>query len=88
MNGENRVCDCLAGVCGPDSDLHSVCFLLSGSQQASRAKHAQCITIQTLGKIILSIGSILMQLLMCHKIQLREGIGVIVTKVLSESGMD
>ena len=44
----------LAGVFGIDYILHSICYLLLGSEQASRAKHAPCFTIQIVGKDSLS----------------------------------
>lgn len=44
----------LAGVSGTDCILHGVCSLLLGSEQAPRAKHAQCFTIQIVGKDTLS----------------------------------
>ena len=48
------VCGWLAGLCGLDCNLHSVCFLLPGSEQASGAKHAESIAIQIVGKSTLN----------------------------------
>ena len=76
----DMVCGWLAGVCGLDCNLHSVCFLLPGSEQASGAKHAQHIPIQIEGE------STVMQQFMRPDMGLQCRCRVTCCKALVESG--